>query len=147
MPSGGAATAAADRPEARTTPEMDETPAHQRAIRWRTRIGAPWREIPERYGPWQNAYGLFRTWSGDGTWTAVLTKLQAIADAAGLTDWYVSIDSTISLSAVILRTEFVRRLIPTQPERASAEAEESWPPPAKPSPTCAPWPATTASCP
>ena len=65
------------------------------AIRWRTRIGAPWREIPERYGPWQNAYGLFRAWSRNGTWADILTKLQARADAAGLITWDVSIDSTI----------------------------------------------------
>lgn len=65
------------------------------AIRWRTRIGAPWREVPERYGPWQNAYGLFRSWSRDGTWAAILAMLQARADAAGLIDWDVSIDSTI----------------------------------------------------
>jgi transposase len=66
------------------------------AIRWRTRIGAPWREIPERYGPWQNAYSLFRTWSRDGTWAAILTGLQARADANGLIGWDVSIDSTIA---------------------------------------------------
>ncbi|MEZ0116043.1 transposase [Catenulispora sp. EB89] len=65
------------------------------AIRWRTRIGAPWREIPDRYGPWQNAYHLFRAWSRDGTWAAILAMLQAQADAAGLIDWDVSIDSTI----------------------------------------------------
>jgi transposase len=65
------------------------------AIRWRIRAGAPWREIPERYGPWQNAYGLFRTWSRDGTWARILTALQARADAAGRIAWDVSIDSTI----------------------------------------------------
>jgi transposase len=66
------------------------------AIRWRTRVGAPWREIPERYGPWQNAYGLFRTWSRNGTWAQILTKLQTRADAAGAITWDVSIDSTIT---------------------------------------------------
>lgn len=29
-------------------------------IRWRTRAGAPWRDVPERYGPWDRAYDLFR---------------------------------------------------------------------------------------
>ncbi|MFE2219840.1 transposase [Streptomyces canus] len=24
-------------------------------IRWRTRTGAPWRDVPERYGPWHRA--------------------------------------------------------------------------------------------
>ncbi|MGW2811227.1 transposase [Streptomyces sp. NPDC001450] len=25
-------------------------------IRWRTRTGAPWRDVPERYGPWDRVY-------------------------------------------------------------------------------------------
>jgi transposase len=64
------------------------------AIRWRTRVGAPWRDIPERYGPWQNAYGLFRCWQRNGTWAAILTGLQTHADATGLITWDVSVDST-----------------------------------------------------
>jgi transposase len=28
-------------------------------IRWRTRVGAPWRDVPARYGPWQTVYGRF----------------------------------------------------------------------------------------
>ena len=51
-------------------------------IRWRTRTGAPWRDVPARYGPWQTVYGLFRRWQRDGTWQRILTALQAQADAA-----------------------------------------------------------------
>ncbi|WP_420714421.1 transposase [Streptomyces sp. NRRL WC-3744] len=29
-------------------------------IRWRTRTGAPWRDVPERYGRWDRVYDLFR---------------------------------------------------------------------------------------
>jgi transposase len=54
------------------------------AIRWRTRVGAPWRDIPAEYGPWQCAYWLFRRWQLDGVWAWILTALQARADAAGL---------------------------------------------------------------
>ncbi|MGW2766249.1 transposase [Streptomyces sp. NPDC001275] len=25
-------------------------------IRWRTRTGTPWRDVPERYGPWDRVY-------------------------------------------------------------------------------------------
>jgi transposase len=66
------------------------------AIRWRVRTGAPWRDVPERYGPWETAYCLFRTWQRDGTWAEVLTKLQARADAKGLITWDVSVDSTVA---------------------------------------------------
>ncbi|WP_344651364.1 transposase [Cryptosporangium japonicum] len=27
-------------------------------IRWRVRTGAPWRDLPERYGPWGVVAGL-----------------------------------------------------------------------------------------
>lgn len=63
-------------------------------IRWRTRAGAPWRDVPERYGSWPAVYALFRRWQRDGTWAQILTALQAIADAAGQIVWDVSVDST-----------------------------------------------------
>jgi transposase len=65
-------------------------------IRWRTRTGAPWRDVPARYGPWQTVYGLFRRWQRDGTWQRILTGLQAQADARGLITWDISIDTTIT---------------------------------------------------
>lgn len=65
-------------------------------IRWRVRVGSPWRDVPERYGPWQTVYGLFRRWQRDGTWAQVVTDLQARADAQGLITWDVSVDSTVA---------------------------------------------------
>ncbi|WUX68372.1 IS5 family transposase [Streptomyces sp. NBC_01429] len=64
-------------------------------IRWRTRTGAPWRDVPERYGPWDRVYDLFRRWQRDGTWAGILTQLQAEADAKGLITWDVNVDSTV----------------------------------------------------
>jgi transposase len=63
-------------------------------IRWRTRVGSPWRDVPPLYGPWQTIYGLFRRWQRDGTWARIMTGLQARADTAGLITWDVSVDST-----------------------------------------------------
>jgi transposase len=65
-------------------------------IRWRIRVGAPWRDIPEVYGSWAAAHSLFRRWQRNGTWTRILTVLQALADAAGQIVWDVSVDSTIA---------------------------------------------------
>ncbi|MEV7730215.1 IS5 family transposase [Streptomyces sp. NPDC087917] len=65
-------------------------------IRWRTRTGAPWRDVPQRYGPWDRAYDLFRRWQRAGTWKRILEQLQAEADAKGLIAWDVSVDSTIA---------------------------------------------------
>ena len=57
------------------------------AILWQARTGAPWRDLPERYGPWQTAYSRFRRWQRAGVWERVLAALQAEADAAGDLDW------------------------------------------------------------
>ncbi|WP_316689127.1 IS5 family transposase, partial [Pseudonocardia sp. H11422] len=64
-------------------------------IRWRTRTGAAWRDVPARYGSWQSVYGLFRRWQRDGTWSRLWGRLQQWADAAGLITWEVSVDSSI----------------------------------------------------
>jgi transposase len=50
-------------------------------IRWRVRIGSPWRDVPAEYAPWPTIYGLFRRWQRDGTWDTILSALQTIADA------------------------------------------------------------------
>ncbi|MGI5182380.1 IS5 family transposase [Dactylosporangium sp. CA-152071] len=65
-------------------------------IRWRIRVGSPWRDVPAEYAPWQTVYGLFRRWQRDGTWAAVLSAAQSVADADGRIVWDVSIDSTTS---------------------------------------------------
>ena len=64
-------------------------------IRWRIRVGCPWRDVPLTYGPWESVYGLFRRWQRDGTWAALVSALQAAADAAGRIGWDVSVDSTV----------------------------------------------------
>jgi transposase len=65
-------------------------------IRWRVRVGSPWRDVPDCYGPWQTVYGLFRRWQRAGVWQRIVTGLQTRADAGGLITWDVSVDSTIT---------------------------------------------------
>lgn len=65
-------------------------------IRWRTRVGSPWRDVPICYGHWRTVYGLYRRWQRDGTWARILAGLQGKADALGLITWDVSVDSTIA---------------------------------------------------
>jgi transposase len=57
------------------------------AILWKLATGAPWRDLPERYGPWQSVYTRFRRWTRAGVWDRVLAALQRAADAAGELDW------------------------------------------------------------
>jgi transposase len=49
--------------------------------------GVPWRDAPERYGPWQTLYERFARWADDGTWNRVLTALLAEAERRGRIDW------------------------------------------------------------
>lgn len=42
---------------------------------WILRTGAPWRDLPKRFGPWQSVYTRFRRWTRQGIWTGVLEKL------------------------------------------------------------------------
>lgn len=39
--------------------------------------GVPWRDLPERFGPWQSVYSRFRTWTLAGVWDRVLGELIA----------------------------------------------------------------------
>jgi transposase len=64
-------------------------------LRRRVRTGAPWKDLPSEYGSWQTVYGLFRRRQRDGAWPALLTRLQARADTAGLATWEVNVVSTI----------------------------------------------------
>jgi transposase len=63
------------------------------AILWRTRTGAPWRDVPAAYGSWQTVYGRHRTWARDGTWDRALRGLQRGSDGDD-PEWVVSVDST-----------------------------------------------------
>jgi len=56
-------------------------------ILWILRTGAPWRDLPERYGAWQTVSGRFYRWRHQGLWAKVLRRLQSQADADGQLDW------------------------------------------------------------
>ncbi len=64
-------------------------------IMWKFRTGTAWRDVPERYGPWATLHTRFRRWATDGTFERMLRAAQVRADAAGDTDWLVSVDSAI----------------------------------------------------
>ena len=65
-------------------------------ILWVLRTGAPWRDLPERYGPWQAVASRFYRWRKAGVWRRVLEALQQRADAEGRLDWQIQyVDSTV----------------------------------------------------
>lgn len=62
---------------------------------WKFRTGAPWRDVPERFGNWSTIYKNFNRLAEQGIWARVLEKMQALAQQSGDLDWVASIDSTI----------------------------------------------------
>jgi len=66
------------------------------AILWKLGTGAPWRDLPERYGPWESVYTRFRRWRLAGVWDRVLAAVQTQGDAEGRLDWSVHfMDGTV----------------------------------------------------
>jgi transposase len=65
-------------------------------ILWKLATGAPWRDLPERYGPWPSVYTRFRRWTAAGVWDQIFAAVQRQADAAGRLDWDVhEVDGTV----------------------------------------------------
>ena len=59
-------------------------------ILWRLRTGAPWRDVPERYGHWNSIFRRFRRWSRSGVWQQAAETL-----AREMTDrGHYSLDTT-----------------------------------------------------
>lgn len=60
------------------------------AVIWKFRSGAPWRDLPERFGDWKNTHRRFSRWSEDGVWENLFKALAGDPD-----NEYAMIDATI----------------------------------------------------
>lgn len=58
-------------------------------IVWVAKSGAPWRDLPERYGPWETVYTRFRELVDNGVLVQIFKDLNVDADMQD-----VSLDST-----------------------------------------------------
>jgi len=56
-------------------------------ILWILRTGSPWRDLPERFGPWQTVYDHFAKWRALGAYNRILEALHIRLDADGAIDW------------------------------------------------------------
>lgn len=66
------------------------------AVVWRFRTGAPWRDLPERFGNGNTIYRNFDRWAKAGVWARLLEHVQGAAECRGDVDRAASIDSTIA---------------------------------------------------
>lgn len=60
------------------------------AVIWKFRSGAPWRDLPERFGDWKNTHKRFSRWAQSGVWERLF---KALADDPD--NEYAMIDATI----------------------------------------------------
>lgn len=60
------------------------------AVLWRVRTGAPWRDLPERFGHWSSVWKRFRRWAKKGVLEQIFNELSSDPDFE-----YTLIDGTI----------------------------------------------------
>ena len=60
------------------------------ALIWKFRSGAPWRDLPERFGSWKNNHTRFSRWAKTGVWESLFKTLADDPD-----NEYAMIDATI----------------------------------------------------
>lgn len=53
---------------------------------WILHTGSPWRDLPERYGPWQTCYNRFNRWTQEGLIEKILSHLHMKLDENGQID-------------------------------------------------------------
>ncbi len=56
-------------------------------IFWILGTGAPWRDLPEQFGPFQSVHRYFGEWRKSGVFAAIVEALQVKLDRDGLIDW------------------------------------------------------------
>lgn len=65
-------------------------------IVWILRTGAPWRDLPQQFGPWKSIYSRFRRWTRAGVWQQIHARLMANYQLATGIDWHLfMIDATV----------------------------------------------------
>lgn len=64
------------------------------ACLWILRTGAPWRDLPQEFGPWSSAWEWFDRWNADGTFDAAMDCLRS-SEGGEPTDDLWCVDGTI----------------------------------------------------
>src|SRR5262249_32708735 len=54
------------------------------AVIWWRRTGAPWRDLPEEFGPWKTVFNRFDRWSKNGKWNRLFAALRPISTPNGI---------------------------------------------------------------
>ena len=60
------------------------------AVLWKVRVGGPWRDLPEGFGPWNSIFRRFRRWAERGVFQRIFEAVSGDPDFE-----YALIDGTI----------------------------------------------------
>jgi transposase len=75
------------RKQARTGRPPNDRRLMLNGIFWILRTGAPWRDLPERFGSCKSVHRYFSEWRKTGVFASIIDSLQVRLDAQGLIDW------------------------------------------------------------
>jgi len=92
------------------------------AVLWIVRTGAPWRDLPERFGEWTSVFQRFNRWAKKGVWQRVFDALQD-PDL----EW-VMLDATIVRAHIHAAGARKKGAISNSAGRAAASARRFTPP-------------------
>ncbi len=95
------------------------------AMLWILNTGSPWRDLPDRYGPWQTAYNRFNRWRKEGIFDQLLERLQMRLDAEGRIDWDLWCVDGSSVRAHVAAAGAGKKGGPTSPQITHWAAREA----------------------
>jgi len=64
----------------RSRPSLLPNRLFMNAVFFIAKTGTPWRDLPERFGPWETVYARFSRWNAKGVFDRVLSEFAADAD-------------------------------------------------------------------
>ncbi|WP_089682731.1 IS5 family transposase [Catalinimonas alkaloidigena] len=70
---------------------------------WILSTGAPWRDLPERYGPWKTVYDRFRRYRISGLLDEIVEYLQIQLDEEGYIDWELWMAAAAAVDSTVIR--------------------------------------------
>jgi transposase len=93
------------------------------AILWKLRTGAPWRDLPEEFCPWQTAFNRFNRWAKKGLWADFFLIYEAKLIRSG----YSSTEVTSALTN--MQAELgVEKNEPSESPEEDLPPRFTWPP-------------------
>ena len=95
---------------------------------WLLRTGAPWRDLPERYGSWKTVASRFYRWRQAEIWHHILQGLQKEADGDGQVDWSLHYGDGTIIRAHQHAAGARRPKDPAQPDEALGRSQGGFSP-------------------